>query len=174
MLEDHLVLSAESQLLLADPEQAVALFTEAAAVSAELGNVAILSHAELAALAMDRGEWVEAADHLKIALTTIDQNRLNDYSLNVPAYVAAARLAVHRSDRNEAGTYIARAMRARPTCTFVIPWLAVRLRVQLAKMYAAIADPTAARHLLAEIDEILIHRPALGALAEDVTSLATP
>jgi LuxR family maltose regulon positive regulatory protein len=45
----------------------------------------------------------------------------------------------------------------------------VRLRLQLAKVYAAIADPATARHLLREIDEILVHRPALGALVDEVS-----
>ena len=102
---------------------------------------------------------------------TIDQNRLNDYSLNVPAYVAAARLAVHRSDRNEAGTYIARAMRAptdlhlRDSVAGGPPPGAARQDV---RGHRRAADGSTAP--LAEIDEILIHRPALGALAEDVTS----
>ena len=43
------------------------------------------------------------------------------------------------------------------------------MRLQLAKVYAAIADPATARHLLVEIDDILAHRPALGALVEEVS-----
>ena len=38
-------------------------------------------------------------------------------------------------------------------------------------MYAAIADQGAARHLLREIDDILHHRPALGALIDEVSEL---
>ena len=49
-------------------------------------------------------------------------------------------------------------MRARPTLTFAFPFLAVRLRLQLAKVYWAIADYSAARHLLREIDDIVLHR----------------
>ena len=40
----------------------------------------------------------------------------------------------------------------------MLPWLAVQLRLQLAKVHAALADTTTARHLLREIDDIL--RPA--------------
>ena len=60
-------------------------------------------------------------------------------------------------------------MRARPVCTFTLPYIAVRVRVQLAKLYAAIPDQVTARHLLREIDDILVHRPALGALVDDVS-----
>ena len=168
-----LILSAESQLLLADRGQASALLTEAAAVAAQLGNVhtSILSHAELAVIAMDHGDWTEAGRHVDIALSTVDAHRLEDFSLSVLAYAASARVAVHRGDLAEAHTQIARAMRARPTCTFALPWLAVRVRLQLAKVYAAIADRSSARHLLLEIDDIMAHRPALGALTEEVSLL---
>ena len=136
-----------------------------------LGNVdaIVLSEAELALLAMDGGRWAEAAEHLQLALATVDECRLDDYALSVLAFAAAARLAVHRGDREEADRQLARAMRARPSCTFVLPHVAVRVRLQLAKMYAALADQATARHLLREIDDISAHRPALGALVDEVS-----
>ncbi len=166
-------LSAEAQLLLGDTVAATRLFTETSAVAAQLGNVntAILSCAELAVLAMDRGRWGEAADHLRVALSTIDEHRLHDYSLSVLAYAAAARLAVQRGDRREADLQITLAMRTRPACSFALPWLAVRVRLQLAKALAANADEGSARHLLGEIDDIVSRRPALGALVEEVSAL---
>ena len=60
-------------------------------------------------------------------------------------------------------------MRARPSLTFAFPHLAVRLRLQLAKVYWAIAGYSAARHLLREIDDIVLRRPALGALLDEVS-----
>ena len=47
----------------------------------------------------------------------------------------------------------------------------MRVRLQLAKVYWAIGDQTTARHLLREIDDILLHRPALGALVDEVSEL---
>ena len=47
----------------------------------------------------------------------------------------------------------------------------MRVRLQLAKVYAAIADLATARHLLREIDDIMLHRPALGALVDEVSEL---
>ncbi len=170
-----LVLSAESQLLLGDTVQATRLFTEASVVAAQLGNVntIILSNAEMAVLAMDGGRWDEAADHLEVSLATIEKHRLHDYSLSVLSYAVAARLAVQRGDRKQAELQITRAMRARPMCSLALPWLAVRVRVQLAKVLAANADESSARHLLAEIDDILTRRPALGVLVDEVAGLRT-
>ena len=64
-------------------------------------------------------------------------------------------------------------MRARPTLTFVFPFLAVRLRLQLAKVYWAIADYPAARHLLREIDDIVLRRPALGRRSREFRRIVT-
>jgi LuxR family maltose regulon positive regulatory protein len=166
-----LCLSAEAQLLVGDGDRATALFMEASGVAVAGGNVGSIIHseAELALLAMDRGRWAEAAEHLDLALATVDNRRLDDYVISVLAFAGAARLAVHRGDRKEVDRQLARAMRARPSCTFALPHVAVRVRLQLAKVYAAIADPATARHLLVEIDDILAHRPALGALVEEVS-----
>jgi LuxR family maltose regulon positive regulatory protein len=96
---------------------------------------------------------------------------MHDYATSVLAFAAAARLAVHRGDLEEADRQITRAMRARPSCTFVLPFLAVGVRVQLAKVHLARGDQSTARHLLREIDDILLHRPDLGALVEQVSDL---
>ena len=122
---------------------------------------------------MDQRRWAEAAEHVQVALATIDGSRLHDYALSVLAFAAAARLALHQGDQHERDSQLAWAMRARPSCTFAIPYLAVRARLQLAKVYAAIGDRTTARHLLREIDDILLQRPALGTLVGEVAEFRT-
>ena len=94
---------------------------------------------------------------------------MQDYATSVLAFAGAARLAVHRGDLKEANRQLTQAMRARPSCTLALPWLAVRVRLQLAKVYWSIADHATARHLLREIDDILLHRPALGTLVDEVS-----
>jgi LuxR family transcriptional regulator, maltose regulon positive regulatory protein len=76
--------------------------------------------------------------------------------------------SIHHGDRSEAHRQLTRAMRGRLSATYVLPFVAVRLRLQLAKVYLAIAEPATARQLLREIDDILSHRPALGALIGEV------
>jgi len=169
--DQALCLCAEAHLLTGDVDQAGALFAESFTVAAAAGNtdVIVLSESELALLAMDRGRWAEAAGLVEVALAAIDDARMHDYATSVLAFAAAARLAVHRGDLMEANRELTRAMRARPSLTFATPFLAVRLRLQLAKVYWAIAGYSAARHLLREIDDILFRRPALGALLDDVS-----
>jgi len=73
-----------------------------------------ICEAQVAWLAMDRGEWKEAADRLEFALATIDGHRLYDYVFSIPAFTGAARLALHHGDSKEAHRQLARGMRARP------------------------------------------------------------
>ena len=166
-----LSLQAEALLLNGDADQAAAVFAEASSLAATMSNADSLvdSEAELALLAMDRGVWEEAAQHVERVLGAIDSYRLHDYAISVLAFAGAARLAVHRGDLKAANHQLTQAMRARPSLTFVLPYLAVRARLQLAKVYWAIADQTTARHLLHEIDDILLHRPDLGVLVEHVS-----
>jgi LuxR family maltose regulon positive regulatory protein len=169
--DQALCLCAEAHLLTGDVDQAGALFAESFTVAAAMGNtdVIVLSESELALLAMDRGQWAEAAERVEVALAAIGEARMDDYATSVLAFAAAARLSVHRGDLEGANRELTRAMRARPSLTFATPFLAVRLRLQLAKLYWAMAGYSAARHLLREIDDILLHRPALGALLDEVS-----
>ena len=142
----------------------------AAAMAGSFENVV---HCEslLAWLAMDRGEWQEAAGRLERALATIDKYRMHDYMTSLPTFAGAARLSVHHGDLGDAHRQLTRAMRARPSATYVLPTVAVRGRLQLAKVYLALADLAAARQLVREIEDILSHCPALGTLTGKVDEL---
>ena len=77
---------------------------------------------------------------------------------------------MHRGELKEANRQLTRAMRLRPSCTFALPWLAVRGRLDMARMHWAISDQTTAHHLVREIDDILLHRPDLGVLVDEVSA----
>jgi LuxR family maltose regulon positive regulatory protein len=166
-----LSLSAEAQLLVGNTELATELLEAASAMAAELGNVnAIsLSRAELALLAMDDGRWADAAQEVERALAVVDGYRLHDYATSLLTFAAAARLALHRRDRREVDRQLARAMRYRPSCTLALPYVAAHARLQMAKVFMAIGDQATARHLLREIDDVLVQRPALGTLEMEIS-----
>ena len=109
---------------------------------------------------------------LERALATIDEYRMHDYITCLLAFAGAARLSVHRGDLTEARRQLTRAMRARRSATYVLPFVAVRLRLQLqlARMYLAIADPATACQLLGETDDILSRRER-GALTGEAEEL---
>ena len=168
-----LYLSAEAHLLTGNIDRACALFAESSSAAAAVANAdsLVLSESELALLAMDRGRWTEAAERVERALAVIDEHRIHDYATGVPTFAAAARLALHRGDPHEADRQLTRAMRARLSCTFVLPFLAVGTRLQLAKVHMTRGEHSTARHLLREIDDILLHRPDLGTLVDQVSEL---
>jgi LuxR family maltose regulon positive regulatory protein len=172
-LNTAVCLLAEAHLLTGDVDRAAALFVEASTLATTMSNadILVMSGAELAVLEMDRGRWAEAAERVNLALATIDEHRMDDHALSVLAFAAAARLALHHGDLKQANARLTQAMRARPSCNSAMPYLGVRSRVQLAKVHWAIADHTAAHHLLREIDDILQRRPALGALVDTVSEL---
>ena len=62
-------------------------------------------------------------------------------------------------------------MPRRLVATYMVPNVAVRLRLQLASVYLALSEPTTAHHLLREVDDILRHRPALGTLVQETERL---
>ncbi len=164
---------AEANLLAGNIDAARGFFSESSALASAMdhADTVVINESELAMLAMDRGDWDDAADHLALALEIIDEKRMHDYVLSLLAFAGAARLAVHRGDVKEARVQLGQAMRSRPSATYAVPYVAVRLRLHLAKVYLAIAEPSTARHLLREIDDILIRRPALGSLIDEVDEL---
>ncbi|PPL20338.1 LuxR family transcriptional regulator [Microterricola pindariensis] len=171
--EQALCQGGEAELLRGNADAAEALFAEAAELARQHDNAGVqaLAEAECALIAMDRGRWPEGAARVERALSSVELHRIQDYAIAVPAVVAAARLALHEGDLSRAERELTRAMRARPVCTYAAPALATRVRLSLAKSYWAIGDHATARHLLREIDDILLHRPALGALLGSVSAL---
>jgi LuxR family maltose regulon positive regulatory protein len=163
-------LLAEAHLLAGDTGQARTRFADSSALATQWHHhdLMIISEAMLGLLAMDGGDWQQAADHVNRALATIDTQRMQDYAMSLLAFAGAARLAVHHGDLSEAHRQLTHAMRARLAATYVMPFVAVRLRLQLAKVHRAIGDLATARQLLREISDILTHRPALGTLSDEV------
>lgn len=164
------LLLAEANLLNGDADRAAELFLESAAAGRALGNTDTIVDCEsqLARQAMNQGRWAEASERVESAMSLIREHRMQDYATSVLAFAVAARLAVHNGDLKEADTQISRAMRARPAATFVLPFLAVRSRLQLAQVCWARGDLATAHHLLREIDDILLQRPRLGTLVDEV------
>ena len=111
--------------------------------------------------------------HVRAALDTIDQASMQDYAISTPVFVQAARMALHRGDLPDVHQQVTRAMRARPGSTYAMPYLAVRARLELAKVYWALSDHTTAHHLMREIEDIVLHRPDLGALIDQVADFRT-
>ena len=127
-----------------DVDQAAALFDEASSWQPRLGNIDTIVRQRSRARpagdgprALGRGGRPARAWRWRSSTST----GCTTTRSSVLAFAAAARLALHRGDDvDEADRQLTRAMRARPSCTVVLPYLAVRLRLQLAMVYQALGD----------------------------------
>jgi LuxR family transcriptional regulator, maltose regulon positive regulatory protein len=168
-----LSLVGEAHLLDGRTDEAAPFFIEAAELAAATGNVDVQArcNTHLAMMAMARGQWERGSELIDDTLALIDEHRLEDYATTLLAFAAAARLSLQRGDRKAAEGELTRAMRARAVSTYAMPTVAARLRIHLAQTYWALGDASAARHLVHEIEDVLLHRPALGVLVEQFASL---
>jgi LuxR family transcriptional regulator, maltose regulon positive regulatory protein len=117
------------------------------------------------------GNWREAASDLERARTWIADLRGQENLLSAVTWAASALVAVHEDDLPSGRDYLAQAMRLRRRLTGTMPYVAVELRLQLAKAHLALSDDATARALLAEIDAIRRHRPDLGTLNREAEAL---
>ncbi|WP_315900762.1 LuxR C-terminal-related transcriptional regulator [Microbacterium esteraromaticum] len=157
-------------LLVGENEAARQAFLSASACAQDAGNPdsVLLSEAELAILAIERGRWRDAEVHAHTATRTIDESRMEGYPTTALALAVRARVALRHGDAVGAERFLSRAMRARVHCTHVLPYLAMRVRLQLAMAYAAKRDHAAALHMFREIDELRSRRPHVGVLTEQI------
>ncbi|MGC5166196.1 AAA family ATPase [Luteimicrobium sp. DT211] len=168
-----LTLSGEAHLLVGEIPAARRDLELAVAAAAETGNggMLVLAEAHLAQLDMDGGRWDGARDHVGRALDAVAARRTDDYPTSALGFAVGARLALHDGDLARTDGLLTRAMRARAFCSYAFPTLAVRSRLVIARTSWARGDVAAVRYLLREIADVLVHRPALGLLADEVADL---
>ncbi|WP_344737601.1 AAA family ATPase [Microbacterium awajiense] len=164
----HLVGSA--QLLVGDEDAARDAFLDAVDLSEATGIVdpAILSEPELALLAMRANRVADARAHAERGVALVESSTMIGYPVTGLALAVGARMALRDERPDRARQRLARAMRARVDSTYLLPFLSVRTRLQLAKAHASMGDHAAARHLIHEIDDVFAKRPDLGTLVEQV------
>jgi LuxR family maltose regulon positive regulatory protein len=102
--------------------------------------------AELALLAIERGEWSSAADCASEAWAVIESARLPDCLSSIVAYAARARIALHHGDVRAAWQYVESAQRlyAWPSAT-AFPWLAAQAAIVLGGILLDLGDHPAAQ-----------------------------
>jgi LuxR family transcriptional regulator, maltose regulon positive regulatory protein len=130
-----------------------------------------VAEAELAFLAAKAGAWGEASQRAATAQAVVEEAGLGDYASSAMAYVAKARVALHEGHQEEARAAIARAHRLRPLLDHGLPWLTVKVGLELTRAHLALAEAAAARTILAETERVIELRPGLGSLVEEAQEL---
>jgi LuxR family maltose regulon positive regulatory protein len=165
-----LVTCGEATLMLGDRESARELFEETSVVAEKVSGTDnfVIAEAQLAMLDVNGGKPGDATRHAERAHAAIEKYRIHDYGISLIAFATGASVALHNGDLDLSRRRLVEGMRSRQFCTAAIPYLAVRGRLQLGRVFLALADLSSARHLLREIDDILHVRPKLGVLIDDV------
>jgi len=162
-------------LIRGDDETADALFAEASEVGERMGgmNAASLAFAERSLIATSRGDRDAADEYARLARALVDDAHLDEHITTGPVYAASARAALRAGDQEQARVELAAAQRLRPILTWGFPTISVQTRLELARVHVGLSDVPGARTLLAEVDEILTHRPDLGTLTTQAVELRT-
>jgi len=152
-----------------DPDGADESFADAVSVGEQAGahEAHALALYERSLLAMARNQWDRAEILAGQARAVERRSGLRD----PVACPGLARAALHRGDVPAVRQQLVAAQRLRPVLTHAMPVLAVQVRIELAQVHLALADPAGARTLMQEIDEVLRRRPDLGILVGEAREL---
>ena len=128
-----------------------------------------LSQRSLVAIA--RNQWSQAEALDIEAAAVLRRAGIEDCYATPLMCAVRARIAVHRGDVPAARRELVNAQRLRPLLNYPQPYLAVQARIEMTRVYLALADLAGARTLMQEADDLLRRRPGLGTLAGEAQAL---
>ena len=162
-----------ARVISGDHDGGDAALEDAASVAEKVGADEDLALAlcERALVAFERGEWDRAEIVANQAHAALRRARREE-SYAAPLVAAAqARAVLHRGDLAAVRQHLVSAQRLRPLLTYALPHLAIQARIELARVYVALADLPGARTLMREIDDLLRRRPEMGTLVGQAGTL---
>ena len=150
--------------LAGEVDQADDVFADVAEEGLELGTLeaAALALSERAAIAIERGAWIQAEELAERALRIIHRSRMDEYPTSALLYALAARVALQHGGAARAQEFLARAQRLRSRLTYAVPYFSIQTRLELARAYLALADAGGAWTMLREIERCCAASPISG------------
>jgi LuxR family transcriptional regulator, maltose regulon positive regulatory protein len=173
VIPTHKLAQGIARVLSGDLDGGDASLEDAASIAEKIGSPEDLVAAlcERALVAITRAEWDRAevlSCHARAAL----RRARREESWATPLVCAVqARVALHRADLAAVRQHLVTAQRLRPELTYALPHWALQARIELTRVYLALADTAAARTLMREIDDLLRRRPGMGNLAGQAEAL---
>ena len=166
------LLQGIARVLSGDLDSGDAYLQDSVAAGEKVGGPHLaMALAERSLLAMARGEWGTAEVLADQARTVLRQAGIEE-SVATPLVCAVqARAALHRGDGQAARQQAVSAQRVRPWLSYAVPYMAVQARIELTRVYLALADLAGARTLMREINEVVRRRPGLGTLVGEAAAL---
>jgi LuxR family transcriptional regulator, maltose regulon positive regulatory protein len=168
-----LLLHGAGLLFRGDVEAAVPVFQQTVIESHGSGAVyaGIMGHAELALLALERGDHEGAEAQLAQGQEILEHQPIEEYAPAALHLAVSARLALAQRRAASARELLLSAMRLRAYFSQAIPWFAVQARLELARAHVGIADVEGARILVREAEDTIQRRPELGTLVDQAQDL---
>jgi LuxR family maltose regulon positive regulatory protein len=162
-----------ARVLSGDLDGGDASLEDAASLGETLGSPedVVMASFERSLVAMARGEWDQAEAFADQANSALRRAGGEDSYATPLVCAAQARIALHRADLPAVRQHLVTAQRTRPLLTYAVPYLALQVRIELARVYLALADVAAARTLMREIDDLLRRRPSMGTLTRQASEL---
>lgn len=164
-------LLGSAHLLLGDAEAADARFAEAAKTWMQASATVMVAQAMQASISIQRGDWQAAEEHVRRSRAELAAGHFDEILAALIVYAVGARLAIHRGDLARVREDLLRAQIVRPLATHVAPWFSVHALLELARAHLAASDPSGARTVLREAEQIVRRRPALGTLTTDLVEI---
>jgi LuxR family maltose regulon positive regulatory protein len=130
-----------------------------------------LSQRSLVAIA--RNQWSQAETLATEAAAVLRRAGTEDCYATPLICAVRARIALRRGDVPAARLELVNAQRLRPLLNHAQPYLAVQARIEMTRVYLALADLAGARTLMQEADDLLGRRPGLGTLVGEAQALRT-
>lgn len=168
-----ILLAGASSLMLGDLDDAEARFANTADVAGQFGTAVAgsVAWAELALLALERGDVDDALGKVTRGRRILEEAGLQGYPMSALIYAVGARIAMVHGDPVGARRYMDEAESLRPLVTKAMPTVALQVRIQIARTAIGLRDE-AATTSLREAEEILRSRPELGVLVDEVVSVS--
>ena len=156
-----------------DPAGGEAYLEQAVSAAKDAGArpVLVMALCERSLLALARGDWGEGQALAEQAGLVVREAGIEDSFAAPLVFALQARMALHRHDVDGARRALVSAQRRRHLLSYAAPCQAVGVRLELLRTYLELDDLAGARTLMREIDEVLRHRPDLGALAGEAQAL---
>ncbi len=167
------ILQGIARVLCGDLDGGDASLEDAVSVGEEVGaheDVA-LALCERSLVAMARGAWGRAEALAGQARSVLRRAGIEDSYATPLVCTVQARAALHRGDAPVARRELISAQRLPHLLTYALPYFAVQIRIELARVHIALADIAGARTLMGEVDEVLRRRPGLGTLVVEAEAL---
>jgi LuxR family transcriptional regulator, maltose regulon positive regulatory protein len=173
LLPSATMLCGVAHLLAGDVTAADNAFAQAAAAAERLGSpvAGSLALAQRSLIAAAEGRHAAAENLARAACAMADTAGLRSYPTRGAELAALARAALRHGRWDEARAELSAAAEILPSLTGSLPWLAVQVRLELARAHLALRDAHAARRLLSEANELLGQRPGLGVLVAQAAEL---